>query len=137
MQKKNRTVLIPLVGILVGVLEVAVALPGREGASPGTGARHRVGQAFVDRMGNLGLLPVRCCCPSRKNACIANLKCIDGAKATWALENKRTLTDVPTATDLYGTNAYIRDEPTCPAGGKYLLGSVQQKPRCSMPGHTL
>ena len=27
---------------------------------------------------------------SQKNACIANMKQIEGAKATWALENKKT-----------------------------------------------
>src|SRR2546422_903854 len=51
---------------------------------------------------------------SQKSACIANLKQIDGAKATWALEQKKTSTDTPTGTDLYGTDKYIRDQPGCP-----------------------
>ena len=72
-----------------------------------------------------------------RNACIANLKQIDGAKATWALENHKTSRDVPAATDLYGAAAYIRDEPTCPRGGKYVIGSVWQKPTCSFASHTL
>src|SRR4249919_3785388 len=58
---------------------------------------------------------------SQKNACIANLKQIDGAKATWALEQKKTNTDSPGATDLYGASNYIRDQPTCPGGGSYTL----------------
>jgi len=32
---------------------------------------------------------------SQKNACIANMKQMDGAKATWALEQKKTSTDTP------------------------------------------
>src|SRR4249920_2265929 len=74
---------------------------------------------------------------SQKNACIANLKQIDGAKATWALEQKKTNTDSPGTTDLYGSSNYIRDEPTCPGGGVYTLNVVQTKPACNIAGHTL
>ena len=77
---------------------------------------------------------------SQKNACIANLKQIDGAKATWALEAKKVNSDLPTATDLYGSTAYIRDEPTCPGGGNYTIGQVDAQPLCSLGGsngHTL
>ena len=74
---------------------------------------------------------------SQKNACIANLKQIDGAKATWALEQKKTNTDSPGTTDLYGATNYIRDEPTCPGGGTYALLTVQVKPTCTIAGHTL
>ena len=74
---------------------------------------------------------------SQKNACIANLKQIDGAKATWALEQKKTNTDSPGNTDLYGSSNYIRDQPTCPGGGSYTLGDVQTKPVCTVAGHTL
>jgi prepilin-type N-terminal cleavage/methylation domain-containing protein len=68
---------------------------------------------------------------SQKNACIANMKQIDGAKATWALENKKTAADSPTAADLYGATLYIRDEPKCPAGGAYAIGAVDVKVTCS------
>ncbi len=76
---------------------------------------------------------------SQKNACIANLKQIDGAKATWALENKKVSTDTPVSSDLYGANAYIRDEPGCPGGGTYTINQVDLKPSCSLSasGHTL
>jgi prepilin-type N-terminal cleavage/methylation domain-containing protein len=77
---------------------------------------------------------------SQKNACIANLKQIEGAKATWALENKKTSADTPATTDLYGTTNYIRDEPKCPGGGTYNLNAVDTKPTCSLAasqGHTL
>lgn len=68
---------------------------------------------------------------SQKNACIANLKQVEGAKATWALENKKNNADTPLTTDLYGANLYIRDEPKCPAGGAYTIGAVDTKPTCS------
>jgi prepilin-type N-terminal cleavage/methylation domain-containing protein len=76
---------------------------------------------------------------SQKNACIANLKQIDGAKNTWALENKKVSTDTPGtgANGLYGATLYIRDEPTCPAAGGYTIGTVSEKPKCNVAGHTL
>ena len=77
---------------------------------------------------------------SQKNACIANLKQIDGAKATWALEMKKNNSDTPTTSDLYGSTNYIRDEPKCPGGGTYTLNAVDTKPVCSLStaqGHTL
>ena len=76
---------------------------------------------------------------SQKNACIANLKQVEGAKATWALENKKTSSDTPNTTDLYGATNYIRDEPKCPGGGTYALNQVDQKPTCTLStaGHAL
>ena len=74
---------------------------------------------------------------SPRNACIANLIQIHGAKCTWALENNKTNSAQPTASQLYGPNNYIRDEPACPSGGTYTLGNVGTKPRCSIKGHTL
>jgi len=74
---------------------------------------------------------------SQKNACIANLKQIDGAKNTWALEQKKVNADVPVDTDLFGTSLYIREKPGCPTGGTYSLLSVVEKPTCTTAGHTL
>ena len=75
---------------------------------------------------------------SQKNACIANMKQIDGAKATWALEQKKVNSDSPATTDLYGPTLYIREQPGCPAGGTYSLNNVQTKPTCSIGlNHTL
>jgi len=78
---------------------------------------------------------------SQKNACIENLRQIFYAKATWALENKKSTTDVPLNTDLYGLALYIREEPTCPAdGNSYNLLQMSAKPECPLgptAGHTL
>ena len=82
---------------------------------------------------------VKARCTSCPSACVANLKQIEGAKATWALEANKTPTDTPTDSDLFGPTAYIREKPACPAGGTYVVGTVGEKPRCSVgrPGHTL
>src|SRR5881628_1753373 len=77
---------------------------------------------------------------SQRNACIANLKQIEGAKATWALENKKVNTDTPATSDLYGATNYIRSAPLCPGGGTYTLADVQTRPTCSLStseGHIL
>ena len=76
---------------------------------------------------------------SQKNACIANLKQVDGAKATWALEQKKNTTDTPVDSDLFGATSYIRDKPACPGGGTYALNDVASKPTCtqSSAGHSL
>ena len=73
---------------------------------------------------------------SQKNACIANLKQIDGAKQTWALETKQISTATPNTTDLYGPTLYIRDTPACPANGTYTLGTVSVKPTCNIANHS-
>ena len=76
---------------------------------------------------------------SQTNACIANLKQIEGAKATWALEQKKSNTAQPNDTDLFGTDKYIREKPPCPGGGTYTLEQVDAKPVCSLAssGHSL
>ncbi len=74
---------------------------------------------------------------SQTNACINNLRQIEGAKATWALENKKTGTDTPTAANLFGAALYIRETPTCPAGGTYTIAVVDTKASCNITGHTL
>jgi hypothetical protein len=68
--------------------------------------------------------------------CINNLKQIDGAKQQWALENKKTVEDVPAATELapyFKGNAF----PVCPAGGGYSINAVGLGTTCSIPGHVL
>ena len=67
-----------------------------------------------------------------RNACVANLMQIKGAKATWALEEKKTVADTPGDADLFGATQYIRDKPECPANGVYTLNAVDSKPTCSL-----
>jgi prepilin-type N-terminal cleavage/methylation domain-containing protein len=77
---------------------------------------------------------------SQKNACIANLKQLDGAKSTWALEQKKVNSDTPADTDLFGATQYIRDKPECPGGGTYTIGDVATRVTCTLSttqGHSL
>ena len=73
-----------------------------------------------------------------RNACVANLKQLEGAKATWALEFHKTGSDTPTDSDIFGPDNYIRIKSACPQGGIYRLGAVNEKPTCSIDeeGHT-
>ena len=73
---------------------------------------------------------------SQKSACVANLKQIEGAKVTWALENKKVGTDSATDGDLFGATLYVKVKPECPAAGTYTIGSVDTKASCSVADHT-
>ena len=66
------------------------------------------------------------------NACISNLRQIDGAVQTWALETKQADNAQVEFDQIKG---YLRNEVKCPSGGKtfsdsYHLGTVQEKPTC-------
>ena len=92
-------------------------------------------QANAANMGQRGAGATR----SSQNACIINLRLIDSAKQQWALENHKQNNDTPTEQDLapyfgFGPTAKF---PACPEGGKYIIGTVAEKPRCSIPGHVL
>ena len=72
---------------------------------------------------------------AQKNSCLNNLRQIEGAKQTWALENKKGEHDIPTPDDL---KPYItRGFPTCPNGGSYTINEVATPPICSVAGHQL
>jgi prepilin-type N-terminal cleavage/methylation domain-containing protein len=74
---------------------------------------------------------------SQTSACIANLKQIQGAKATWALEMKKTSADSPGDADLFGSDKYIAVKPACPANGTYTIAAVDTNPSCDVTGHVL
>jgi len=81
---------------------------------------------------------------SQANACINNLRQIDGAKNQWALEAHQTSTATPATSDL---TPYIKlntasSIPGCPAGGSYTYGAVSINPVCNLgstvtPAHIL
>jgi hypothetical protein len=76
---------------------------------------------------------------ARRNVCINNLRQIDAAKQQWALENRKTSSDVVTEDNI---KRYIKLDangnlPKCPDGGKYTIGKVGEKPTCSISGHEL
>ena len=78
---------------------------------------------------------------AQKNACINNLRQIDGAKEQLALEAKLAPNAAVATTDLYGTDKYIRQEPKCPTDNtSYTVGNVGVKPVCGTGaalGHVL
>lgn len=73
---------------------------------------------------------------AQRNACINNLRQIDGAKQMWATENRKTDSDVPTEADV---GAYLKGNamPICPGNGQYTIRAVGENPTCDAPGHTL
>jgi prepilin-type N-terminal cleavage/methylation domain-containing protein len=78
---------------------------------------------------------VRARTTSQKNACINNLRQIDGAKQQWALENKKTSTDTaPTSTSLspYLGRGTAGNWPSCPANGTYTINGISTTPSCSL-----
>ena len=75
---------------------------------------------------------VRARTQSQKNACINNLRQIDGAVQQWALENKQAASVSATAPDVL---PYLKSSVMCPSGGtsfadSYTLGTVSAKPSC-------
>ena len=70
------------------------------------------------------------------NACINNLRHIDGAIQQCALDNKLTVDDTVTAQQIL---SYLKDTNVmrCPLGGTYRFGRVGDSPSCSIPGHAL
>lgn len=72
---------------------------------------------------------------AQTNACINNLRQIDGAKEQWALENNAADGDTVTQADI-GT--FIKGGfPVCPASGTYTEGAVGTDPDCDETGHDL
>ncbi len=77
---------------------------------------------------------------AQAEACIANLRQIEGATQVWAVDTGAADTVAPGWNDLV-TN-YIRTQPTCPANGTYTLSTVNARPTCSVansvtPAHAL
>jgi len=72
---------------------------------------------------------------AQTNACINNLRQIDGAKEQWALEKKKSSGSAVVDTEI---ESYIKGgAPKCPAGGSYTYNAVDTSPVCSITGHTL
>jgi prepilin-type N-terminal cleavage/methylation domain-containing protein len=75
---------------------------------------------------------VRARTQSQKNACINNLRQIDGAVQQWALENKKDPAATVAFTDI---SSYLKNSVICPSGGtafsdSYTLNGITNKPTC-------
>ncbi len=76
---------------------------------------------------------------SQMNACINNLRQIDGAKQQWALENKKPASATVASTSImpYLGRGTTGQWPTCPASGTYTVGDLSTKPSCNVANHVL
>ncbi len=82
---------------------------------------------------------VRARATSQMNACINNLRQLDGAKQQWALEQKQLSTASPAQADIqpYLGRGTTGTYPLCPASGTYTIGIVSVPPTCSVASHVL
>jgi general secretion pathway protein G len=97
---------------------------------------------------------VRARATSQANACINNLRQVDGAKQQWALEQNKVGTDTPVVSDiaiylgrggggqtLNVAGGQVANQINCPASGTYTINNVQTAPACSLtataPKHEL
>lgn len=69
---------------------------------------------------------------ANRNICISNLRQIAAAKAIWAQEQNKSALDMPADTDLFGSTNYLRQKPSCPAGGATIIGNVETVPSCTL-----
>lgn len=71
---------------------------------------------------------------SRSRACQSNLRMLATAKEQWAMDNKKSGEDEPSAEAL--VNTYIKGTdgvlPNCPSDGKYSIGDMCTWPTCSI-----
>jgi prepilin-type N-terminal cleavage/methylation domain-containing protein len=83
---------------------------------------------------------VRARTTSQQNACINNLRMIDGAEQQWALEQHQASTATPQATDIqpYLGHGAAGELPYCPSdttstfAASYVINSVGVKPTCNI-----
>jgi prepilin-type N-terminal cleavage/methylation domain-containing protein len=81
---------------------------------------------------------VRARTTAQQNACINNLRQLDGAKQQWALEQKANATASPTSSDVqpYLGRGSGGSLPTCPSDSSktfatsYTLNDLQTAPNC-------
>ena len=76
---------------------------------------------------------------SQQKICIKNLSVIESVKQIWGVENGKIDGDVPTVTDLVGSNLHLKIMPPCPGGGTYTIGAIGANATCSLAsaGHSL
>ncbi len=75
---------------------------------------------------------VRARTQSQQNACINNLRQVDGAIQQWALEQKKDAAAVVAYTDISG---FLKNSVVCPSGGtafgdSYTITTVAAEPLC-------
>lgn len=71
---------------------------------------------------------------SRAKSCQGNLRQIETAKEQWAMDNRMSATDTPTATNLVTEYMKGTDDtlPLCPSNGTYTVANMSTRPSCSV-----
>ncbi len=83
---------------------------------------------------------VRARTTSQMNACISNLRQVEGATQIWALEKKKNAGDPVVFSDI---SAYLKNAVTCPAtsstsfDASYDLHGIPERPTCKVLGADL
>jgi hypothetical protein len=69
--------------------------------------------------------------PENRKACIDNMRMIEAAKDQWATVAGKVEGN---ATDTAAISEYLKNNvmPKCPSGGKYTVGAIGEKLRCSV-----
>ena len=65
---------------------------------------------------------------AQTNACVSNLKQVQGAISLWALDNEMNGRDPVKMADL--VPVYLKSPPECPLGGDYIFATVSGLPLC-------
>lgn len=74
---------------------------------------------------------------AQTNACVNNLRQLDGARDQWAIEMKKREGEPVNASDL---DPYLKNGTAglkCPAGGSYTFSPLGEVPTCSVEEHAL
>ena len=71
---------------------------------------------------------------SRRTACLNNLRIIDNTKQIWAMAVNAT-NDTPCDMDALEPFFKTANLPVCPNGGTYTVGTLAERPTCSVPEH--
>jgi hypothetical protein len=91
-------------------------------------------------VGLIGILAIAAFSDQRQRSlwltdvCKDRLMQIETAKEQWRIDYQKTTNDVPTLDDV---QRYFKEELVCAAGGKYTIGKLNERPRCSIPRHRL
>jgi prepilin-type N-terminal cleavage/methylation domain-containing protein len=79
---------------------------------------------------------------AHRKICVGNLRQLEGAVQTWALETRKYNGDSIVSAELFGSTNYIKKSPMCPSGGSYSYFRVGDPVHVSctlsvIAGHTL
>jgi len=72
---------------------------------------------------------------SQTSTCLENLKQIESAKETWAMQTKQSAGATPAQSDI--VPSFMKQFPSCPSAGTYTIGTLGVRPVCTVANHVL